>query len=278
PWRWLAPRRLPGAAAAFGADFAAALHAPPRLAIGCGRQGALATRLARAAGARAVQILDPRLDPRHWDLLIVPAHDRLRGANVLTLLGSLNPVDEAWLAAGRTDFPALGALPGPRIALLLGGPTAQRPWRPDQLGPLCAQLAAQARARGGSLLVSASRRTPAQTRPLLQQALRELPSTRLWWDENDGRNPYRGLLGWADAIVATADSVNLLSEACATPVPVAAAFAEHARGRIGHFLEQLHERGRLRTLDTLLDHGASITPLRETTRIAALARQRLGLP
>ncbi|WP_330970308.1 ELM1/GtrOC1 family putative glycosyltransferase, partial [Lysobacter sp. A3-1-A15] len=43
PWRWLAPRRMPGAAHAFGDGFADALSDPPALAIGCGRQAALAT-------------------------------------------------------------------------------------------------------------------------------------------------------------------------------------------------------------------------------------------
>ena len=123
PWRWAAPRCLPGSAAAFG-DALEVADAQPLLAIGCGRQAALATRLLRSRGARSVQILDPRIHPRHWDLVIVPAHDPLRGANVLTLLGSLNPVDDAWLAAARAAFAELGHLPGPRTALLVGGPTA----------------------------------------------------------------------------------------------------------------------------------------------------------
>src|SRR5690606_34502466 len=46
PWRGSAPRRLPGAARAFGPAFAARLRAPwPELVVGCGRQAALATRL-----------------------------------------------------------------------------------------------------------------------------------------------------------------------------------------------------------------------------------------
>src|SRR5690606_22914976 len=101
PWRWASPRRLPGARHAFGSAFARALATPPALAIGCGRQAALATRLLREAGARTVQVLDPRLDPVHWDLVVVPGHDRLRGPNVLTLSGSLHPVDDLWLAQGR---------------------------------------------------------------------------------------------------------------------------------------------------------------------------------
>jgi Predicted nucleoside-diphosphate-sugar epimerase len=128
PWRWAAPRQLPGMDDGYGPAFSNLLQMPPALAIGCGRQAAAALRRLRPRGTRTVQILDPRIDPRHWDLVVVPEHDRLRGANVLTLLGSLNPVDDNWLAAGRAAFAAFEALPAPRTALLVGGPTEHAPW------------------------------------------------------------------------------------------------------------------------------------------------------
>ena len=56
PWRWCAPRRLPGALHAFGDAFAeATMQAPPGIVLGCGRQAALATRVLRTRGARAVR-------------------------------------------------------------------------------------------------------------------------------------------------------------------------------------------------------------------------------
>src|SRR5690606_28846465 len=111
PWRWLAPRRFPGDGGGFGPAFAMQPAAAPSLAVGCGRQAALATRILRARGTRVVQVLDPRLPTRHWDLVVAPAHDGLQGANVITMAGSLHPVDDDWLARARADFPALGALP-----------------------------------------------------------------------------------------------------------------------------------------------------------------------
>ena len=111
PWRWVAPRALPGSAHAFGATFAGVVAQPPAVAIGCGRQAALATRLLRARGSQAVQILDPRLDPRHWDWVVAPAHDGLRGANIVSSVGSLHSVDDLWLARARQAFPTLGDLP-----------------------------------------------------------------------------------------------------------------------------------------------------------------------
>src|SRR5690606_41581723 len=76
---------------------------------------------ARPAAVRPVLILYPRDAPGHSELSVAPEHVCLSRPNVLTLLGSLNPVDEGWLTAARTAFPELSKLPRPRIALLLGG-------------------------------------------------------------------------------------------------------------------------------------------------------------
>ncbi|KLD74598.1 nucleoside-diphosphate sugar epimerase [Xanthomonas hyacinthi] len=277
PWRWLAPRRLPGAAQAYGAGFAELLRQAPALAIGCGRQAALATRLLRARGSAVVQVLDPRLPARYWDVLVVPEHDRLRGDNVLALLGSLHPVDDAWLGAARAAFPHFSALPSPRTALLVGGPAALAPWTAGAAVALFRQLAAQLRDDGGSVLASTSRRTPPAVAAALRSAFAGVPGV-VWCGMDDGPNPYAGLLGWAERIVCTPDSVNLLSEACATRVPVAVALPLSARGRARHFHAALRARGRL--ADAPVVHGAAadtIEPLRETARIAAEVRERLGL-
>jgi hypothetical protein len=56
-----------------------------------------------------VQILDPRIAPRHFDVVVAPSHDRLVGGNVIETLGALNPIDDDWLERGRQHFPALSA-------------------------------------------------------------------------------------------------------------------------------------------------------------------------
>ena len=219
PWRWAAPRRLPGSDQAYGAEFSTLLETPPALAIGCGRQAALALRQLRARGSQVVQILNPRLNPKLWDLVITPEHDRLRGSNVLSLQGSLNPVDDDWLAWGRAAFAHIGHLPGPRTAVLVGGPTDHARWDEAAMSACFAQIARQVRAQGGSVLATTSRRTPPAVAQAMLTAFASLPRV-IWSDGGDGTNPYAGLLGWADQIVVTPDSVNLLSEACATRVPV----------------------------------------------------------
>ena len=281
PWRWMSPRRLPGARHAFGPVFARALAEPPALAIGCGRQAALATRLLREAGARAVQILDPRLDPGHWDLVVTPEHDGLHGGNVLSLRGSLNPVDDLWLAQGRRTHPAPGRLPRPRIALLAGGNSAHVAVDDAAFGALVDALESTCLREGGSLLATASRRTPDAWRARLAASRGAVPGLR-WIGDADGHaaagdppeNPYQGLLAWADRIVCTPDSVNMLSEAAATAAPLYIAWPERQRGRARAFIEALLASGRARPLDGTLA-PFPVEPLRETARIAALVHARL---
>lgn len=272
PWAWFAPRALPGGRLALAPRDRTVFEPPwPELAIGCGRGAALLTRMLRTLSGGdcyCVQILDPRIDPRHWDTVIAPRHDRLHGPNVLTTLGSLNAVDDTWLASGREAFPDFGALPQPRVALLLGGPRRGI----DFDAVLSDRLVDTLRtvAHGGSVLASVSRRTPPGFAATLRERLAGWPGT--FWN-GDGANPYPGLLGWADRIVATPDSVNLLSEACATGVPVYTVEAAPLPDKLARFHAALRARG------LLIDPGETrhaVPPLRETEVIAAQLRDRIA--
>lgn len=279
PWRWLAPHRLPGDPHAFGDPFRQHLQAPwPDLVVGCGRQAGLATRLLRAASkgaCRTVQILDPRIDPVHFDLIVAPAHDGLTGANVIQTRGALNAIDDAWLAAAKTRFGFLLDLPAPRLTVLLGGPTRALNLDHGYWQALVLQLHAWLEEHGGSLLLASSRRSPDWLKQAARRAFAGFPGHQ-WHSSKDGENPYAGYLACADALVVTPDSVNMLSEACATRAPVST-FAPHGvSGKVGTFVEALHSQGRLHYLGEPAP-GSPVVPLRETARVAAEIRQRLDL-
>ena len=125
PWSWWAPRFERHAAGGLPPAFVrAARDAPPELAIGCGRAGALATAWLRAtSGCYAVQILDPRANRGAWDLVVTPAHDARRGADTINSIGALNAITPARLAAAALEHATLARLPAPRTAVLVGGST-----------------------------------------------------------------------------------------------------------------------------------------------------------
>jgi hypothetical protein len=269
PWRWVAPRVLPGSAAAFGAAFSTRLDAPPAVAVGCGRQAALATRLLRQRGSKVVQILHPRLPTPQWDAVVLPAHDGVQGGNVVTLNGSLNPIDDAWLDAQRRAHSAVGEASGPITALLLGGPTDDSDWDRHALDGMLELLLRWQQRDGGTLYVIGSRRTPSAMRRQVRQAVGN--RARVWMTDADGPNPYAGVLAWADRLVVTPDSANLISEAAATRTPLWIAVPRYSRGRIRHLVAHAIDSGRARALGP---DAASwpVTPWRESARVAAQLR------
>jgi uncharacterized protein len=192
----------------------------PDLVIGCGRNTAMpALAIRRASGGRtlAAQIQDPGVGRSEFDLLVVPEHDRLRGPRVIVTRGAVHRVTRARLAAERGRFPALAASPRPILSVLIGG--ANRAYRLTlrRLGEIADAVAGVLRTRGGSALVTPSRRTGAAGIELLRGRLENLPAA-IW--DGCGENPYFAYLAMADAFMVTADSVSMISEAAATGNPV----------------------------------------------------------
>ena len=278
PWSWFSPRFTLGGPLALPAA-QRALFAPPwpAVAIGCGRAAALFTRQLRdlsQGDCCTVQILDPRIDPAHWDIVIAPQHDELNGPNVLTPLGSLNPIDDEWLADGRESCATLADLPQPRVGVLLGGPRKGIALNADYGRQLATQLLERQRHEGGSLLVLASRRTPPELVDVFRDMLKGVPGL-IWGGPNDGANPYPGVLGWADRLVVTPDSVNMLSEACAVGCPVQTFSLAPLPGKIEHFQRALRECGLLQDFhDTVLTPRS---PLRETATVAEKIEIQIGM-
>lgn len=213
PFSWLSPRGP--------ADPRERALTPPwpDLAIATGRRAVPPLRaVKRRSGGETFTVFlrDPRIGTRAADLIWVPVHDRLRGANVVVTELGPHPVSPARLAAARAHpDPRLAALPHPRAAVLVGGDSRHGRF-PDEDGQrLLAGL--ERLADEASLMITASRRTPAS----LRSGLAELARRRggFFWD-GGGANPYLALLALADTIVATADSANMVTEACAAGVPV----------------------------------------------------------
>lgn len=220
PWRWLPNHPAFAQLAAASGD----VLAPPwpDLLVSCGRKAALlsmAMKWRSGPGVRTIHIQDPKVAADCFDIVVVPAHDRLRGANVLVSRGALHHVTTDLLAAAAQGpmGTRLAALPRPRMAVLIGGPNRYFAMPRDWLQRLARDLAQSVAVLGGSLMVSISRRSPPGSGALLREQLSGLP-LNLW--DGEGENPYLAYLALADAIVVTGDSTSMTSEACAAGVSV----------------------------------------------------------
>jgi hypothetical protein len=219
----------------------------PHIAIACGRISVPYIRaLKRAAGGGlfAVFLQDPRYFRAGLDLIWKPEHDSLAGQNVISTLTSPHPFSAARLAAARADpDPRLAALPAPRAAILLGGPSGAHDFAPADVARLAAAAAAIA-GQGYSVMATPSRRTPPALVEAVRQGVGRAPA--FLWD-GAGANPYAQMLAHADAILATGDSVNMVGEATATGAPVHVfAPSGGAGGKIAGYVDALEKLGVVR--------------------------------
>lgn len=271
PWGWMPAALWPAPLAAV--DGLEAL--PPGLVITVGgTAGAVGAALRRRHGRQVVQIQNPRMRLDRFDLVVANRHDEIDGPNVLLSRTALHRVTPALLAEARLVWSGRFAhLPRPLVAVLVGGSNGRFRLGADEGEALATMLAAMMEQDQVGLALTPSRRTGMVVRGILERTLQ--PRGGWVWDMI-GDNPYLGLLACADAIVVTSDSVSMVSEAAATGVPVLVAELPGRSRRIGLFLRDLMEAGRIRRFEGRLDLWP-VTPLDDTDRIADELRRRLGL-
>ena len=157
--------------------------------------------------------------------------------------------------------------------MLLGGESQAFSFPPEIAASFGAKLASLARDTGGSLLVTPSRRTRANSLAALTAAIKDLPHTV--WD-GTGENPYFAFLALADAIVVTEDSVNMVTEAAGTGKPVYVQALAGRSSRLSRFHRLMQARGATRPVERKLE-AWSYAPINDTEVVASTIRRALGL-
>lgn len=247
-----------------------AVPAPPEdvaLWIGCGRAAVRAAPRHRAAlpDARFVYVQDPRTGHGLFDLIVAPRHDRVRGANVIEIIGSPNRVTPDRLAEGEAAFSdRLAALPGPRAAILIGGDSKHHRFTDAACDGLLESVA-RIRDQAGSVMITPSRRSPAAFRAAL--ADRFGAEAGVWLHDGDAPNPYFAFLAAADWICVTEDSTNMLCEAASTGKPVYRLPVEGDPGKFRRLYAALDGEGATRPFLGRLERWAP-PGLHETARAA----------
>lgn len=207
------------------AESAARLQPPwPDLVISSGVRNEPVCRWIRAQSGghtRYVHVGRPWAPLDTFDLVITTPQYRVPvRANVLNNMLTLHSVTEQRLAEARAAWASsFVALPRPRFAVMVGGDSGPFTLGPNAATRLGREASQLARAHGGSLLVSTSSRTSPAAVDALQAAI-SAPNYFYRWQAAASDNPYMGILAWADRVIVTADSIAMLSEACATGKPV----------------------------------------------------------
>jgi mitochondrial fission protein ELM1 len=275
-WKALSPWGPVSPAERFGTAQSQFCPPWPDFAISVGR---LTTpyirRLKRLAGRLTYTVIlqDPKVGTAAADLFWVPEHDTLRGPNVITTLTAPHSFTPQRLAElRRTTPPAIAAMPAPRVAVSLGGPDGNYRYTPAALARLASALASLCRL-GAGLMITPSRRTPADVADFVRDATAGLG--RLFWD-GTGDNPYPDFLAHADLLIAPADSVNMVGEACATGKPAYLFEPDGGSPKRERFHAALRRHGAIRPLPATFEalDTWTYTPLNSSETIAAEIARR----
>ena len=243
----------------------------PAIVVASGRRAVPPLRALKRRSPRTFTVFlkNPRTGRGAADFIWVPAHDRLRGDNVLATLTSPHRLTPPTLAAARAWAPPeLKALASPRVAVLAGGPSKDVTFDEADIGDFAAMVRELAKS-GAGLMATPSRRTPG----ILTEALQDALGHRGFLWNGEGHNPYAAMLALADAIVVTADSVNMLGEAAATGKPVHVFMPKGVPPKVQRFIDGLIEHGAVVKFTGSLENF-TYTPLDSTPLIAQEIMQR----
>ncbi|KCZ61850.1 MAG: hypothetical protein CME99_08185 [Hyphomonas sp.] len=247
PWRWLPADKWPNPVVALPKDQRDLLGPPwPTVWVAAGRRSAALTRAVRElSGGKTltVQILDPKISPDNFDLLVTPAHDEVSGPNVIQTIGSPSYFPPDLIEQAGQSFADLADERGKSAIVILGGNSKAHTFTDAAAERLDSQLRTLA-GQGWRLRITTSRRTPVQIVARFRAMADEI-GARFWAGPEDGENPYLAWLVFSDCAIVTEDSANMLSDAAWHNLPIHIARLE---GRSEKF-DKLHQ--------SLIDHGAA---------------------
>lgn len=203
----------------------------------------------------------------------MPAHDPTRGTNVLVTTLAPNRVTPEVLATAKEEFRArFEPLPGPRVAVLIGGTSKVHSLNVDLTHDICDELMKLIVEKYG-LMITTSRRTGAGPSKIIRINL-QAENSVIW--DGTGENPYFGMLAWAGFIIVTSDSMSMISDALTTGKPTYVIPLHGGAPRLNASLAHLKESGMIRSFAGALE-TYPYAPLRDAAKIAEEIRRKSGL-
>ena len=204
----------------------------PDVVIAAGRRSAPVARFLKKKNpaCKLVHLMWPDISPSEFDAIVLPTHDKAHGRigegkkakdlpNILRILSAPHSITIPDLVNLAAEWePKFALQPAPRIAVLVGGSTKHGEFTKGDFSKLGELAHKAAESFSGSLLITTSRRTGEEGEEALMAPLADtLHTLYSWRDVAEGKeNPYMGYLAVADAIIVTADSISMCSEACST--------------------------------------------------------------
>tara|TARA_Y100001970_G_scaffold292628_1_gene434737 strand:- start:1634 stop:2617 length:984 start_codon:yes stop_codon:yes gene_type:complete len=212
-----------------------------------------------------IQIQDPRVSSRYFDIVSSPLHDDTLGNNVIKTFGALNRINTRSISKAKIEFREdFSAFKKPIIALLIGGENKHFKMRQKEIKDLVAMLNKLQNDRDTTILTTFSRRTSPKIKNFLKSNLENYINITCSQKKD---NAYFGYLAYADYFVVTEDSISMVSEVATTGKPVYVFQLKGKSKKFEKFYEQLYNRKAIRNFRGIIEEPWKYESLNDTYKV-----------
>ena len=215
----------------------------PSIIITTGRRMAgtsIALKSILKNNVKTIHIQNPKLSLNHFDLLLIPEHDGIKGKNVIQTKGALCFFEEKDIK--KVKEPNLYKIKTKKntVLLMVGGNSKKHKPQNSEYFNLSSKVIEGVKKLNAQLIVTVSRRTPNKATKILQSTFsKHLSDFKILSSDED--NLYPKILEIIDYTIVTSDSVNMISELSTLSKPLFISRFSKENRKISIFISNLKE-------------------------------------
>ena len=245
-----------------------------KIIISCGRKSVIPSiALKKRLGKEifTIHIQNPKVSYKHFDLIVSPEHDNIKGDNVITTTGAIHYLTRKEIKE-NSNYLGLEEKKKKLVAFIIGGPNKYYAYTEQVIHQTFNKVKTLFTPDKYKIIVIPSYRTPKE---VIKKAYDTFNFNHHVVKEVD-KKAYLSALAISDYIVVTCDSTSMISEAAVTGKPVHIAMMKSIKNnyRFQKFYNKLNELGITKELkDNVETWGYE--NLNEVDRIAPLIKSKM---
>jgi hypothetical protein len=220
-----------------------------------------------------IHIQDPKVDLNHFDFVIAPEHDGIKGPNVISTKGAIHYLTTNEIEENKHYLKSFIKKDDRKIwSLILGGPTKYYDYSTKNMKHIFSIFYKLLKKHNFQLVVIPSMRTPLNTIHYAKEFFGENHTIIMDVD----KKAYLSALGLSENIVVTCDSSSMISEAALTgkPIYVANILPKRNDKRFQNFRNLFRELNIIRNLGEEIENW-NYEKLDETNRVAKILKSKI---
>ena len=245
-----------------------------KIIISCGRKSVIPSiALKKRLGKEifTIHIQNPKVSYKHFDLIISPEHDNIKGDNIISTTGAIHYLTKKEIKE-NSNYLGLEREKKKLVAFIIGGPNKYYAYTEKTIHQTFNRVKTLFTPDKYRIIVIPSYRTPIK---VIKKAYDTFNFNHHVVKEVD-KKAYLSALAISDHIVVTCDSTSMISEAAITGKPVHIAMMKAVRNnyRFKNFYAKLKKLGIIKELENNIDTW-SYENLNEVDRIAPLIKSKM---